>query len=106
MRVFVRPLKQKSGLNTILLGKEVLGCAHTGMAMGGMNAAMVKPATPEFHAQITIEGGYFINNYKMVKVFAEEMPARIYDLESYGVIYDRLESGDFMFGQVQNKNIH
>lgn len=86
---------KKSGLNTILLGKEVLGCAHTGMAMGGMNAAMVKPATPEFHAQITIEGGYFINNYKMVKVFAEEMPARIYDLESYGVIYDRLESGDF-----------
>lgn len=86
---------KKSGLETVLLGKEVLGCAHTGMAMGGMNAAMVKPATPEFHAQITIEGGYFINNYKMVKVFAEEMPARIHDLESYGVIYDRLDNGEF-----------
>ncbi len=86
---------KKSGLNTILLGKEVLGCAHTGMAMGGMNAAMVKPATPEFHAQITIEGGYFINNYKMVRVFAEEMPARIHDLESYGVIFDRLDNGEF-----------
>ncbi len=86
---------KKSGLETILLGKEVLGCAHTGMAMGGMNAAMVKPATPEFHAQITIEGGYFINNYKMVKIFADEMPARVYDLESYGVIYDRLDNGEF-----------
>ena len=86
---------QKTGLEVFLLGKEVLGCAHTGMAMGGMNAAMVAPATPEFHAQITIEGGYFINNYKMVKVFAEEMPARIYDLESYGVIYDRLDNGEF-----------
>ncbi|MFA5770674.1 MAG: FAD-binding protein [Patescibacteria group bacterium] len=86
---------KKSGLSVFLLGKEVLGCAHTGMAMGGMNAAMVKPATPEFHAQITIEGGYFINNYKMVKVFGEEMPARIYDLESYGVIFDRLDSGEF-----------
>src|SRR3989339_236981 len=86
---------KKSGLKVILLGKEVLGCAPTGMAMGGMNAAMVKPATPKFHAQITIEGGYFINNYKMVKVFAEEMPARIYDLESYGVIYDRLDNGEF-----------
>lgn len=86
---------KKSGLDVFLLGKEVLGCAHTGMAMGGMNAAMVKPATPEFHAQITIEGGYFINNYKMVKVFGEEMPARIYDLESYGVIFDRLDSGEF-----------
>ena len=86
---------KKSGRSVFLLGKEVLGCAHTGMAMGGMNAAMVKPATPEFHAQITIEGGYFINNYKMVKVFSEEMPARVHDLESYGVIFDRLDSGDF-----------
>lgn len=86
---------KKTGRSVFLLGKEVLGCAHTGMAMGGMNAAMVKPATPEFHAQITIEGGYFINNYKMVKVFSEEMPARVYDLESYGVIFDRLDSGDF-----------
>ena len=86
---------KKSGLEVFLLGKEVLGCAHTGMAMGGMNAAMVAPATPEFHAQITIEGGYFINNYKMVKVFGEEMPARVHDLESYGVIFDRLDSGQF-----------
>lgn len=86
---------KKSGLDVFLLGKEVLGCAHTGMAMGGMNAAMVAPATPEFHAQITIEGGYFINNYKMVKVFGEEMPARVHDLESYGVIFDRLDSGQF-----------
>lgn len=86
---------KKSGRSVFLLGKEVLGCAHTGMAMGGMNAAMVKPATPEFHAQITIEGGYFINNYKMVKVFSEEMPKRVHDLESYGVIFDRLDSGDF-----------
>jgi len=86
---------KKSGLDVFLLGKEVLGCAHTGMAMGGLNAAMVKPATPAFHAQITIEGGYYINNYKMVKVFAEEMPARIHDLESYGVIFDRLDSGQF-----------
>lgn len=86
---------KKSGLEVFLLGKEVLGCAHTGMAMGGMNAAMVAPATPDFHAQITIEGGYLINNYKMVQVFAEEIPARVHDLESYGVIYDRLENGDF-----------
>ena len=86
---------KKRELETVLLGKEVLGCAHTGMAMGGMNAAMVKPATPKFHAQITIEGGYFINNYKMVKVFTDEMPARVYDLESYGVIYDRLDNGEF-----------
>jgi len=31
---------KKGGSQVYLLGKEVLGCAHTGMAMGGMNAAM------------------------------------------------------------------
>ena len=86
---------KKRGANVYLIGKEVLGCAHTGMAMGGMNAAMVKPATPEFHAQITIEGGYFINNYKLVRIFTEEMPARVYDLEKYGVIFDRVDNGEF-----------
>lgn len=86
---------KKKGTNVYLLGKEVLGCAHTGMAMGGMNAAMVKPATSQFHAHITMEGGYFINNEKLVKVFTDEMPDRVYDLEKYGVIFDRLDNGDF-----------
>lgn len=83
------------GSDVILLGKEVLGCAHTGMAMGGMNAALVPPATPEFHGKITLEGGYFINNYRIVKAFVEEMPDRIRDLEKYGVIFDRKDDGDF-----------
>lgn len=86
---------KKEGGNVLLLGKEVLGCAHTGMAMGGLNCALVPPATPEFHAQITIEGGYFINNYKLARVFAEEMPARVHDLEQYGVMFDRKENGEF-----------
>ncbi len=86
---------KENGLDVFLLGKEVLGCAHTGMAMGGLNAAVVPPATPEFHAEITIEGGYFINNYKIVKAFTDEMPERIYDLERYGVIFDRRDDGQF-----------
>ncbi|MBI4008624.1 FAD-binding protein [Candidatus Roizmanbacteria bacterium] len=86
---------KRRGADVILLGKEVLGCAHTGMAMGGMNAALVAPATPEFHYQITLEGGYFINNYPLVKAFTDEMPARVYDLERYGVIFDRTDYGQF-----------
>jgi len=86
---------KRLGVSVFLLGKEVLGCAHTGMAMGGMNCALVAPATPEFHHQITMEGGYFINNQKMVKAFTEEMPDRIYDLEDYGVIFDRTDTGEF-----------
>ncbi len=83
------------GADVFLLGKEVLGCAHTGMAMGGMNAAVEPPATPAFHAEITIEGGYGINNMPLVKAFTEEMPDRVRDLETYGVIFDRKDHGDF-----------
>lgn len=83
------------GVNVLLLGKEVLGCAHTGMAMGGMNVALVPPATTAFHGEITMEGGYFINNEKMVNAFVEEMPDRVRDLERYGVIFDRTDAGAF-----------
>jgi succinate dehydrogenase/fumarate reductase flavoprotein subunit len=86
---------KEQGASVFLVGKEVLGCAHTGMAMGGLNASMVPPATPSFHAEITNEGGYFINNQKIVKAFTEEMPARVYDLERYGVMFDRKEDGGF-----------
>ncbi|MBI5614498.1 FAD-binding protein [Candidatus Gottesmanbacteria bacterium] len=86
---------KEQGASVLLVGKEVLGCAHTGMAMGGLNASMVSPATPKFHAQITNEGGYFINNRKIVKVFTDEMPARVLDLERYGVMFDRKDDGSF-----------
>lgn len=86
---------KEQGVDVLLLGKEVLGCAHTGMAMGGMNCALVPPATPEFHEQITNEGGYFITNGKIVRAFTTEMPDRIRDLERYGVIFDRTETGEF-----------
>ena len=33
---------------SFLVGKEVLGCAHTGMAMGGLNASMVPQRLPNF----------------------------------------------------------
>lgn len=86
---------KEAGANVLLVGKEVLGCAHTGMAMGGMNVAIVPPATPAFHAQITNEGGYFITNQKIVKTFTEEMPDRVRDLERYGVMFDRTDKGAF-----------
>lgn len=85
----------KSGLNILLLGKEVLGCAHTGMAMGGMNVALVPPATPRQHFKDTMEGGWFINDPNLVKVFTYEMPDRIRDLEDYGLLFDRTPAGEF-----------
>lgn len=83
------------GAKVLIVSKEYLGGAHTSMAMGGLNVAIKKPATAKQHYQDTINGGWGINNYKMVKIFTQEMPERIYDLESYGVKFDRLPDGSY-----------
>lgn len=85
----------KSHAKTLLVLKERMGEAHTSMAMGGINVAIKAPATPKQHFEDTINGGWHINNYKMAKIFSEEMPNRIYDLESYGVKFDKLPDGTF-----------
>lgn len=83
------------GANVLIVTKEYLGGAHTGMAMGGLNVAIKSPATPKQHFQDTINGGWHINNYKLAKIFSEEMPERVYDLERYGVKFDKLPDGSF-----------
>src|SRR5579875_91794 len=83
------------GTNVLIVAKEFLKDAHTGWAMGGINVAIKAPATPEIHFQDTINGGWYINNYKLARIFAEEMPDRIHDLERYGVRFDRLPDGTY-----------
>lgn len=85
----------EQGTNVLVVAKEQLKDAHTGWAMGGLNVAMKAPATPQMHFEDTINGGWFINNYKLARVFTEEMPARISDLERYGVKFDRLPDGSY-----------
>lgn len=86
---------KKSGLDVLVVIKEPLGEAHTNLAMGGVNVAIKAPATPKQHYDDTINGGWHVNNHKLVKIFSREMPARIYDLESYGVKFDRAPDGSF-----------
>jgi len=83
------------GAKVLIVSKEYMGGAHTRMAQGGLNVAIKKPATSKQHYDDTIAGGWKINNYKLAKIFSEEMPDRIYDLESYGVKFDKLPDGSF-----------
>src|SRR6266487_3451796 len=85
----------EKGTKVLVVAKELLKDAHTGWAMGGLNVAIKAPATPQMHFEDTIKGGWYINNYKLAKIFAKEMPGRIYDLESYGVKFDRLPDGSY-----------
>lgn len=93
LRSAIEAKKQKA--EVLIITKEYMGGAHTSMAMGGLNVAIKKPATPRQHYLDTIKGGWYINNYKMAKIFTKEMPKRIYDLESYGVMFDKLPDGTF-----------
>jgi succinate dehydrogenase/fumarate reductase flavoprotein subunit len=85
----------EAGARVLVVAKERLQDAHTGWAMGGINVAMKAPATPQIHFEDTIQGGWFINNYRLARIFAEEMPERIADMERYGVKFDRLPDGSY-----------
>src|SRR6266705_263259 len=85
----------EKGAKVLIIAKELLKDAHTGWAMGGLNVALKAPATPQLHFEDTIKGGWFINNYKLARIFAEEMPERIADMERYGVKFDRLPDGSY-----------
>lgn len=86
----------QNGVDVILVAKEVLGTAHTGMAEGGLNVALqdVNPLnSPDIHFKDTLNGGAGINNQRLVDVFTRECPDRVRDLESFGVIFDRTVDG-------------
>jgi succinate dehydrogenase/fumarate reductase flavoprotein subunit len=85
----------EAGARVLIIAKEQLKEAHTGWAMGGINVAMKDPATPQQHFEDTINGGWYINNYKLARIFAEEMPDRVHDMERYGVRFDRLPDGTY-----------
>ena len=71
------------------------GC--TGMAEGGYNAALglVDPEDSiEAHIKDTLKGGGYLNDPKLVDILINESPDRLKDLENYGALFDRQESGE------------
>lgn len=93
LRAAIEARKQTDSI--AIISKEAFGRAHTEKAMGGLNVAIKEPATPRQHYNDTVSGGAYINNQRMVDIFTREMPDRIYDLESYGVKFDRAPDGSF-----------
>ncbi|HEX4205123.1 MAG TPA: FAD-binding protein [Ktedonobacteraceae bacterium] len=85
----------EANAKVLVIAKELLKEAHTGWAMGGINVAIKEPATPQQHYEDTINGGWYVNNYHLAGIFAQEMPDRVRDLERYGVRFDRLPDGTY-----------
>ena len=84
------------GATVDIVCKSLLGKAHTVMAEGGIAAALgnVDPEDNwEVHFQDTVRGGQMINNWRMAQLHAQESPDRVYELETYGALFDRTPDG-------------
>ncbi|MCK0177220.1 MULTISPECIES: fumarate reductase/succinate dehydrogenase flavoprotein subunit [Mycobacteriaceae] len=87
---------RERGLRVAVVCKSLFGKAHTVMAEGGCAAAM-KNANPkdswQVHFADTMRGGKFLNNWRMAELHAQEAPDRVWELETYGALFDRTKDG-------------
>ncbi|WP_025272256.1 fumarate reductase/succinate dehydrogenase flavoprotein subunit [Haloglycomyces albus] len=84
------------GADVLVISKSLFGKAHTVMAEGGAAAAMGNVNSGdnwEVHFRDTMRGGKFLNNYRMAELHAKEAPQRIWELETYGALFDRTPQG-------------
>ena len=84
------------GKRTAIVCKSLFGKAHTVMAEGGAAAAManVNPNDNwQVHFRDTMRGGKFLNHWRMAELHAKEAPDRVWELETYGALFDRTADG-------------
>ena len=85
-----------AGKKTAIISKSLFGKAHTVMAEGGAAASMgnVNPNDNwQVHFRDTMRGGKFLNHYRMAELHAKEAPDRVWELETYGALFDRTPDG-------------
>ncbi|WP_280468766.1 fumarate reductase/succinate dehydrogenase flavoprotein subunit [Nocardia cyriacigeorgica] len=87
---------REHGLSVAVVCKSLFGKAHTVMAEGGCAASMGNANDKdnwETHYRDTMRGGKFLNNWRMAELHAREAPDRVWELESYGALFDRTPDG-------------
>ncbi|GAB7043835.1 MULTISPECIES: fumarate reductase/succinate dehydrogenase flavoprotein subunit [Catenuloplanes] len=85
-----------AGRKTAIISKSLFGKAHTVMAEGGAAAALGNVNSRDnwmVHFRDTMRGGKFLNNFRMAELHAKEAPDRIWELETYGALFDRTRDG-------------
>jgi succinate dehydrogenase flavoprotein subunit len=87
---------RERGLRVAVVSKSLFGKAHTVMAEGGCAAAMGNTNPKDnwkTHFGDTMRGGKFLNNWRMAELHAKEAPDRVWELETYGALFDRTKDG-------------
>ncbi len=85
-----------AGVSVGLVCKSLLGKAHTVMAEGGVAAALGNVDDRDdwqTHFADTMRGGQYGNNWRMAEIHAKESPERVNELERWGAVFDRTDSG-------------
>src|SRR5918911_850227 len=85
-----------AGKRTAIISKSLFGKAHTVMAEGGAAASMGNVNSNDnwqVHFRDTMRGGKFLNNWRMAELHAKEAPERVWELETYGALFDRTPDG-------------
>jgi len=82
-----------AGASVVVLAKGPRRANHTRMSGGRYNAVSgLNPGdSVDAFCRDTVEAGAGISNYKLARILAEEAMDRAYDLESYGLAWDRKE---------------
>ncbi|MDQ6782593.1 MAG: fumarate reductase/succinate dehydrogenase flavoprotein subunit [Actinomycetota bacterium] len=87
---------QEAGARTAVICKSLLGKAHTVMAEGGIAASMGNVYSEDnwkVHFRDTMRGGKLLNHWRMAQLHAQEAPARVWELEQWGALFDRTPEG-------------
>ncbi|MEZ0382769.1 MULTISPECIES: fumarate reductase/succinate dehydrogenase flavoprotein subunit [Mycobacteriaceae] len=87
---------RQQGLSVAVVCKSLFGKAHTVMAEGGAAASMGNVNEKDnwqVHFGDTMRGGKFLNNWRMAELHAREAPERVWELETYGALFDRTKDG-------------
>lgn len=87
---------RERGYSVAVVCKSLFGKAHTVMAEGGCAASMGNANSKDnwqTHFQDTMRGGKFLNNWRMAELHAKEAPDRVWELETYGALFDRTDDG-------------
>src|SRR5690348_5045243 len=87
---------REEGMRVAIICKSLFGKAHTVMAEGGIAASMGNVNSNDnwqVHFRDTMRGGKFLNNPRMAELHAKEAPMRVWELETYGALFDRTPDG-------------
>ncbi|MFF3844869.1 fumarate reductase/succinate dehydrogenase flavoprotein subunit [Streptomyces sp. NPDC002328] len=87
---------REKGARTAVICKSLFGKAHTVMAEGGIAAAMANANEHDdwqVHFRDTMRGGKFLNQWRMAELHAQEAPQRVWELETWGALFDRTADG-------------